>query len=204
MYEFLWLHFIFPRKNFQICIEAWRDSKKLLLCLLPLYDPQWAFVFSPTSNLSLDKQSCILKFSLALLSVLLTKKYILDPKLIFFLLSCSTFLVRTADTIIYKKSDFEFVLPMKIIWKNPSSKVRYFFNIIFNFHYFPGWPNDLKGKIPFLQKPLIQDFVSRLSTYMILNKHFFLTSTPIYCVIEYFGAKISLPNRPNVPIILDA
>ena len=126
-----------------------------------------------------DKQSCILKFSLALLSVLLTKKYILDPKLIFFLLSCSTFLVRTADTIIYKKSDFEFVLPMKIIWKNPSSKVRYFFNIIFNFHYFPGWPNDLKGKIPFLQKPLIQDFVSRLSIWS-STSIFFLLPPPIY------------------------
>ena len=125
MYEFLWLHFIFPRKNFQICIEAWRDSKKLLLCLLPLYDPQWAFLFSPTSTLSLNKQSCILKFSLVLLSALLTKKYDLEPKLIFFLLSCSTFLGLTADTIIYRKSDFAFVLPMKI-WKKPlKSRILY-------------------------------------------------------------------------------
>jgi len=110
-----------PEKTSKYALKPEETVKKLLLCLLPLYDPQWAFVFSPTSNLSLDKQSCIrrlkfkkLKFSL-LLSVLLTKKYDLKLKLIFFFLLCSTFL--SADAIIYKKSYFAFVLPMKI-WKN--------------------------------------------------------------------------------------
>ena len=114
-----------PEKTSKYALKPEETVKKLLLCLLPLYDPQWAFLFSPTSTLSLNKQSCILKFSLVLLSALLTKKYDLEPKLIFFLLSCSTFLGLTADTIIYRKSDFAFVLPMKI-WKKPlKSRILY-------------------------------------------------------------------------------
>ena len=110
--------FYFPlKKTSKYALKPEEAVKNLLLCLLPLYDPQWAFVFSPTSTPSLDKQSCIrrpfcnmlkfkkLKFSL-ILSLLLTKKYDLKLKLIFVFLLCSKFL--SADAVIYKKFDFHY------------------------------------------------------------------------------------------------